>query len=175
MRDAHILFIDKPDLKNAKNEHLSTFNYNRYRSFCKYLSLLNTKFVIDISNLMPKLFTITTNNNIPYNFNIELLKDTSENISNLLNTNPNCRQYHLNIDDDQNVLEKFSKIYQGEEVIINKSEKETFNQIIRLLKMKKSVKIYDYKSYISKKKIKFGMDFHYFIQYLKFAPQTFTI
>ena len=49
----------------------------------KTLILFDIAFFSFIFDVIPKHFTITTNNDIPHKFNIELLKDTSPVISDL--------------------------------------------------------------------------------------------
>ena len=67
---------------------------------------------------MPKFFTITTNTGFS-NFNIYLLKDVSFVISDFLKENPHNLKYHLDTNDEENVLGKFEKMFQGEFVVFN--------------------------------------------------------
>ena len=142
----------------------------------KTLILFDIAFFSFIFDVIPKHFTITTNNNIPHKFNIELLKDTSPVISDLLNESPDLLEYHINIDDENDVLSKFEKIYQGKSIFFENNEKHTVDTITTLLGidrfldiMKNSYKIFTVDRY-------FGLDIGNFKGYLKNEKlQTFTI
>lgn len=89
---------------------------------------------IDFFQLIPKQFTISTNNQ-SYNFNIEMLKDTSSIISQHIKDFPDNLNYHLNIEDKNNILEEIYKVYQGETVVIYPKDYKEFNQFLTLLNL----------------------------------------
>ncbi|KAK8842518.1 hypothetical protein M9Y10_026110 [Tritrichomonas musculus] len=94
------------------------------------ISLLSSKF--NIFDFLPRLFKITTNTGSS-KFNIDILQNTSSVISGFLSTNPEQKEYHLDIDDNQNVLGKFEKMYQGECVTFEEDELPISQKITKLL------------------------------------------
>ena len=69
------------------------------------------------------------------NFNIELLKDTSLTISEFNEENPTFFEYHLNIYDNRNVLNKFERMYQGKTVFFDEEDIPIAKQITKSLKI----------------------------------------
>ena len=51
-----------------------------------------------------------------------MLRDTSSVIDNLLKSNPNLLEYHLDIKDDENVLGKFAQAYQGKSALFDEDQ-----------------------------------------------------
>ncbi|KAK8840572.1 hypothetical protein M9Y10_030782 [Tritrichomonas musculus] len=103
----------------------------------KSLNLINQ--TIDLCKYLPRDFTITTNNG-SYTFNVEILKDTSPVIWKHLRENPNIFQYHIDINDDENIMGKFEQLLLGQKVIFNESELPiAFNitQLLGILKIQK--------------------------------------
>ena len=74
--------------------------------------LLSPSCKFDVLKSMPLQFTITTKNSSG-KFNTIILKDTSEVISGFLSNNPNSSEYHLDIEDSENVLGKLEQVYRG--------------------------------------------------------------
>lgn len=172
----HILFVRDPNLKNEKKSIQSPFNYFQYRRIGKFLYLLDTEFINELFDIMPKSIVITSNSKIPYKFNIEMLKDTSTVISKSLTDNPDCLEYPLNLDDENNVLEKFAKMYQGEEVIFKEEDLPVSQRIIQLLGLEESLNYSNFEYLRNKKDMIYGLNFQSFLQFLKFgAPRTFKI
>ncbi|KAK8836079.1 hypothetical protein M9Y10_040035 [Tritrichomonas musculus] len=92
------------------------------------LYLLDPSFQFHIFEYMPKTFTITTNYGSS-NFNIEMLSDTSPVISDFISQNPQTFHYHLDINDNSNILSKFEQLYQGKLVCFTDSELPMASQI----------------------------------------------
>ena len=103
-------FTSKEPFGSSKKENNETSIY-----------LLSNSCNFQILDLLPRHFTITTKNS-SNKFNIDVLSETSNVIKLLYQENPNIKQYHIDIQDDKNVLEKFSKLYQGEYVQFNKDD-----------------------------------------------------
>lgn len=98
----------------------------------KALYLLDEKCKFDPFKYLSYDFIITTNNNSS-SFNTDMLIHTSHVISEFINDNPHHLQYHLNIDDDLNVLGKFEKLYRGESIVFEEDELPTCYQITNML------------------------------------------
>lgn len=81
---------------------------------------------------MPKTFTISTNNG-SCNFNVEMLRDSSETIKERLLNNPTNLDFHRDIDDENNVLKKFEQLYQGKIINIPNEDVSTYSQIKDIL------------------------------------------
>lgn len=175
--DAHIAFIKDPNLKKEKQNLQAPYNYYQYQQIgTKRLCLLQSEFPVEIFSIMPKLFVITANNNIPHNFNIAMLKDTSQLISRLLANDTECLEYHLEFDDDLNILEKFEKIFRGEEATLNDDEFQLLRKMTKSLEMENSINFYKSTLFSTHKEMTVGINFPQFISYLKYgAPQTFVI
>lgn len=175
--DAHIAFIKDPNLKKEKQNLQAPYNYYQYQQIgTKRLCLLQSEFPVEIFSIMPKLFVITANNNIPHNFNIAMIKDTSQLISRLLANDTECLEYHLEFDDDLNILEKFEKIFRGEEETLNDDEFQLLRKMTKSLEMENSINFYKSTLFSTHKEMTVGINFPQFISYLKYgAPQTFVI
>lgn len=93
------------------------------------IDLLSKVKDININIFIQKDFKITTRNGSS-NFNKNILSETSSVIKDILKENPNTSQYHLDIEDDQNVLGKFEQIYQNKSVEFSKNESSILRQII---------------------------------------------
>ena len=72
-------------------------------------------------DVLPRDFTITTRNG-SCKFNTCLLRKTSNTMQKIIAQNQNNMQYDLDIEDKNNVLSKFEKIYQGEFVEFDNSD-----------------------------------------------------
>ena len=81
---------------------------------------------------IPRTFTITTNTGSD-KFNTLFIGDKSSIIADFLVENPENMEYHLDIDDKDNVLGKFEQIYQGEFVIFDEDELPISQKITKLL------------------------------------------
>lgn len=152
--------------------------YNFYRKLKnKSLNLLDFKYHSYIFDHIPRSFIITTNNNIIHKFNIELLKDTSSVISNLLKESPDTLQYHLNIDDKNDVLGKFEQIYQGKTIFFNENEFSTAKRIVSLLNIIRCTDILkEEKNQEYDPKFNYCLSSQHFNNFLhKEVPQSFTI
>lgn len=108
----------------------NSFHLNNPPQKSKFLYLLNLSF--DLFQYIPRLFTITTNNG-SYKFNTEMLLDTSATISNYLALNPDQFQYHLDINDEENIMNKFEQLYIGKPILFNNSEIPLVSTIIQKL------------------------------------------
>ena len=116
-----ISFIKNP----RKDYHKESKGNNEFE-------LLNSSFQVEVFNLMPKIYTISTNNGSG-KFNIELIKETSPVISEFIDKNPQILQFHLDITDKFNVINKFEKLYQGETVEFSEDEILIFHKITKNL------------------------------------------
>ena len=102
-----------------------------------YVNILSKSGSFNALKFMPRLFTLSTNNN-SYLFNTDLLAWSSKTISKYIDDNPTNLKYHLNIIDDKNIIEKIGKIYQGELVEFKQNEYkllQTFVEELKLLNM----------------------------------------
>ena len=120
----HIEFIR--DKYNKKNDSSSTFlnTFNNQKSY-----------LVDTLKLIPRDFTITTNNGSSQ-FNIKLLEDTSSVISQFRKENPNSTEYHIDVDDKDNILSKFEKLYIGDHVTFVEEELPICKKITNFLNLK---------------------------------------
>lgn len=82
----------------------------------------------DLIKVFPQNFEISTNNG-RYKFNKDLIKSTIPIIKDALVTETDLKEYHFDINDEQNVMQKFEKLFKGESVEFVKSEEETIKQI----------------------------------------------
>ena len=86
----------------------------------------------NVFDYLARTFTISTNNG-SYKFNINMLKDTSSVIFKALTTNPQLLEYHIDLNDEKNVMGKIELLYQGIEVKFNDSELFFTQKISELL------------------------------------------
>lgn len=121
--DAHVSFL-RLDANSTKPKNDDNLNLN----------LINC--LSDIYKNMPKLFTITTNGG-SYQFNIDFLKDSSQLISDFLSNNADNPQCHIDINDENNAMEKIQQAFQGESVKVFPSETDTISKIIKALQIKR--------------------------------------
>ena len=117
------------------NKDNSLSNLYPKRNFYSFL-LLDPMYYTDFYEIIPKRFTISTNTG-SFNFNTEMLKDTSTVISEYISKFPDSRHFHLHIDDKLNILKKIEQLYQGHNVCFSVSERKDFNLIINKLKFDK--------------------------------------
>lgn len=118
----HISFI---------NECLSNrFHFSESNS----VNLRSKSFLFHILKCIPRIFKITTNNGY-YNFNIEILKDTSSTVAQYIKDYPNQQQYHLNINDERIILRKIELMYQGESILFEKDDYPTLKTILDQLQI----------------------------------------
>lgn len=87
---------------------------------------------LELLEFLPRLFTITSNSGSS-TFNMEFLKDVSTVIAQFLEENPQHLQYHIDIQDDKNVLDKFSQLFQGKIVEFTEEDIPISKQITELL------------------------------------------
>ena len=100
------------------NDHFSFINFdNSMKS--ETFNLLQLKY--NLFDFLPRTFTISTNNG-SYKFNIDMLKDTSSVIFNFLAFNNQELEYHLDINDETNIMKKIEQLYQGKLVTFNDNE-----------------------------------------------------
>lgn len=90
--------------------------------------------IYNLLKMAPRCFTITTNSG-SYQFNIEMLKDMSPVISDILNKDPKNLKYHIDITDDVNAMAKLEKLFQGENIKFDNKEIPNIRQIIDSLKI----------------------------------------
>ncbi|KAK8837461.1 hypothetical protein M9Y10_036458 [Tritrichomonas musculus] len=113
----------------------SSWKSNNFETLPHTLFLLSGKCEFPIFEIMPKQFTISTKNSESH-FNLEMLKETSSVISDLIRANPNEDHYFLNISDEENVLGKFEQLYQGKTVIFDEDEFPISHRITKILQIK---------------------------------------
>ena len=136
--------------------------------------LLNPSYDINFCEIAPKIFTISTLNGSSH-FNIEMLEDTSI-ISSIILSRPDCLEYHLDIKDENNVLQKIADMYQGKTISIIIADVPVYNQILEELCIKNSPVIDTTDFKLHKKEKKIEIDKSNFFEFLKdTAPRTFTI
>ena len=133
----HISFIPVSGsafgFSNFSTFSASSFNFGLPASN-NSISLSNKKNGFNILELMPKNFEITTNNGSNF-FNVEFIKDSSSVINYFLRDNPKHFQYHLEINDEKNVLGKFEQMFQGKTVYFTEEDIPTYQAIIDTLKI----------------------------------------
>lgn len=124
----HIYFIRDPEGVNSRKE--AFLLHETAKSF----TLNNeSQFFLEVLKCLPKNFTLTTKNGKSSNFNLRLLQDTSSVIAEFHKENPSVMEYHVDIDDKDNILEKFEKLYQGETVYFDEEELPTSKKITSIL------------------------------------------
>ena len=104
-------------------------------NYTEYLYLLDSNYYYNILEFMPRLFTITTNNGSS-KFNTDMLIDSSEIISFCLE-NSQINEYHLDINDESNVLQKFEQLYQGKTVYFTEEDIPVAKKITSLLMIRR--------------------------------------
>lgn len=112
---------------NENNSWNNTFSNNNNNNKGKILNLLHFNL-----EYIPRIFTITTNNG-SYKFNIDFLKETSSVIKKAIENDPKNLQFHINVDDDQNVMKKVEDLYQNKKVIFYISDLIVLHHIIGAL------------------------------------------
>ena len=100
------------------------------------LFLLDSSYQFDIFQFLPKIFTITTRNGTSH-FNYEMISNASNTILKELEENPIKFEYHLDIADEENVLEKFSQLFQGKKVKFSEENLPVTYKIVRTLQISK--------------------------------------
>ncbi|KAK8840781.1 hypothetical protein M9Y10_027603 [Tritrichomonas musculus] len=137
------------------------------------LGLSDQSFLIKFLQLIPKNFTIITNSF--GTFNCDILKHSSSVIWNFLQNNTTNFQYHLKINDEENILGKLEQLYQGKMVTIEKTEYQKFLEITHIL----HIRIIDLKKRYRLKEIpnpvKTKIDYDTMIKILKSDNSIFTI
>ena len=110
-----------------------------YRSNESYsISLLEDSDQLNILAYIPRTFTLTTNNSSG-TFNVDLLSNTSTVITEFIKSNPNYLQYHLDINDERNVLRKFDQMYQNKLTFFEEGNLPISKKIMpKLFKTRKS-------------------------------------
>lgn len=111
-----IVFIRGPDERNKYKENKLSSKMKRSSI---YINLYDNKF--NILEYLPRFFTITTNNGSGL-FNYDLLKKTSSVITEFAKENPTVMEYHIDIDDNANILGKIVQLYQGYKIIFLEDE-----------------------------------------------------
>ena len=125
--DSHISFI-----REGKKRYRATYNK---KDGPRSLYLLDDSYQLDILDIIPRLFTLTTNSG-SYKFNTEILKDTSSVIMKFLKENPTNLQYHIDIKDEENVLKKIEEMYRGKLVIFDEDELPISKKFTNILNIK---------------------------------------
>ena len=117
----------------------SVINFVNYNSYDNYdivhpkknpLRLYYLSF--NLFDYVPKNFTITTQNG-SYPFNVEMLKETSLVISKYISKNPDTTQFHIDIKDDSNVMDKIKEMYCGKKVDFEENELNIVRRITSAL------------------------------------------
>ena len=128
----HILFCSAQGFNVFFNQ---TFSFGASNRSIQLLNSSNSTIGdFKIYELMPKNFTITTSNGSSV-FNVDMLTDTSQVINDFHKGNPNHFQYHLDINDEGNVLGKFEQMYQGKIVHFEEKDITTYQKITEMLKI----------------------------------------
>lgn len=198
-QSSHIVFVVSNDNHNQpmnrfnnnnnkipKAFPVTTQNYNQKNENMNHtIFLLKKPNDFNIFQKMPKTFTITTNTS-SCSINIEMLKDTSSIISTFLEENPGNLQYHINIEDDLDVLTKIKQMYEGETVSFNE------DQLLLTQKITKALQLTCFPNFLKPPSLRASSNFGYqfqsnqttsakinmtqFGEYLKnTAPKTFSI
>ena len=131
------VFTFKQPTDNYSNNRPGNFSGNDpFNSSDKSqsISLFNYQYISDVFDFMPKQFTISTNTGSSQ-FNILFLMNTSSVISQFLTNFPDKTEYHLDIEDNQNILGKYEKMYQGEFVLFDEEELLISHKITKLLNL----------------------------------------
>ena len=82
----------------------------------------------DLLKVFPQNFEISTNNR-KHRFNKDLVELLIPDISKAIIKNEALCEYHFDIDDEQNVMQKIENLFKGESVEFLKSEEATIKQI----------------------------------------------
>lgn len=114
-----------------RQKHISFSKYEKDSIDPKVLLLSNNYKLLE---LIPRNFVIIINNN-SYSFNIDLIKNTSFFIFQLLEEDPEIMQYNLNINDEENTFKKFEQMYLGEFVRFNEDELLFCQKITKMLQI----------------------------------------
>ncbi|KAK8841740.1 hypothetical protein M9Y10_026687 [Tritrichomonas musculus] len=128
------LLDDKPHISFINDSVQSIFSKKQNNLKNNYICLEDQ--IYNILQYIPKLFKITTNNG-SYRFNRRILKDTSSVISKILNENPYQKEYHLDINDNRNILRKIELMYQGQSVLFNKNDYPLLIAVLKSLDIKR--------------------------------------
>lgn len=92
------------------------------------------QFLSEPLKILPRLFTITTNNTSA-KFNTSILLISSSFLKDYHQKNPDKLQFHIDIEDNQNVLSKIEQIFQGEQVILYRNEYSIYYEIRKSLNL----------------------------------------
>ncbi|KAK8872183.1 hypothetical protein M9Y10_007947 [Tritrichomonas musculus] len=113
------------------NKHKSK-NHLRFDS--QALHLLDSSCKFSFLELIPRSFTISNQNKF-YKFNSDILKQTSSIILEFIENNPQSQEYHLEIDDEKNTLNKIEQVYQGKSVVFDEDNILILEKIAKTLKI----------------------------------------
>ena len=132
------------------NEESQKFDLPSSQLISQIIFILNPLYKFNVFQYIPRNFTINTNNG-SYEFNSEMLKETSPLFNELINQNPTQQQYHLNINDDEYSMKKIEQLYSGEQIFISDDDQINFQFIIDSLKIRNKFTNGEYKVVIDKK------------------------
>ena len=94
----------------------------------------SSKYIFNIFEHIPRLFTITTNSE-SCQFNIEILTNASSVISKQLRDNPDNLSFHIDIKDEEKVLKKIESLFLGKTVIFDEDELPISHKITKALNL----------------------------------------
>ena len=100
--------------------------------------LVSRSCTLNVLKILPRDFELTTNNR-SYFFNANILSNSSIIILHHIEENPNYLQYHLDIENCDDVIKKLEQIYQGESIQLNKEEAQIYALISKKLCLQYSV------------------------------------
>lgn len=118
--------------KSINDAGIQTREQNK--SSLQSIFLLSDSNPISIFDKIPKDFTISTKNGKCL-FNLEMLKEASPVINDLVNGNQNERDYFLDINDEENVLGKYERLFLGQTVDFVEDDFHCSKQITKLLQI----------------------------------------
>ncbi|KAK8839026.1 hypothetical protein M9Y10_032492 [Tritrichomonas musculus] len=137
------------------------------------LCLLNSKYNINFLQVVPKKFSLIAGSSHFY-FNIDILKDTSQIITNFSFQNSDSFEL-LSSRVSHSVLSKFEQLYQGKSISISKDEIKSYCFLKNQLKID-CIPILSKDDFKSTNKIYIQMEKNSFFNYLKQKSlRTFTI
>ena len=133
MSEGYIFFHAEPQKNDSKHSD-NCLSIKSGQIDCCKLFLLSNLINYPIFKFIPRQFIISTKSESCH-FNIELLKNASPVINNFIIENPNNFHYFLNINDENNVLSKFEKLFQGMNVKFTVNDIPASKQITKLLQI----------------------------------------
>ena len=126
------IFFDR--FSAIKTFTTNTFSNIETDNIICLINIIESKSDLSFFQIIPKKFTITTNTG-SCNFIVDMIILASPIIKKAIYDKPDQLQYHLDINDDTNILQKFELLFEFENVIIKKDEFPIFHQIAEMLQI----------------------------------------